>query len=161
MASKLLKTLSAAQRGLYPVLRKAVREDLSIARIGKAVRAQGYHIAENRLRPLIRAERDIVSFGRSLRDLPRSRVIPVTKLPEALTATRRKYSYAVRVEGYMLDTQEQVVKYVQVTTNKRLTRGEVEDSAIVSARSFQSRYGMEVSRAEISFGTRAGEEGVL
>lgn len=159
MAGSLLDSLNPRQRAAYPIIQKGVTDGLSANVIGNVLRAAGIPIRRATMLDLVAAERIEQGVGITLSNLPKSTVINPTRLPVAQTKIRRAFSFTVRVEGSLTDTDQPWEQYVTVTTSKLMSVREIEDAAIEAAEAGIARYGMTVDRATIIRGVRAGGAG--
>ncbi|HXK37160.1 MAG: hypothetical protein A2V70_19440 [Planctomycetes bacterium RBG_13_63_9] len=77
------------------------------------------------------------------------------RLPFALTDLRRQYSFLVEVEGRSIKTGGILRQHVTVSTDRLLTREQMEDAAIEAVETDEDRYGLEDIEATAVFGMRA------
>jgi hypothetical protein len=161
MALSWLDQFPASARLAYPGIVRGVREGLSARAIGRALRAGGLTFADRFLFAAVRLERDVFAAGQVVSSLgDRQRPDPA-RLPEALHAIQRRYSFLVEVEGDSLSTGERIRQHVTISTDRLLTRREMEDAAIDAVESLPSEYGMEDVEATAIFGVKAGRQGIL
>jgi hypothetical protein len=83
------------------------------------------------------------------------------RLPPALTKIRRAFSFTVRVRGLETDTGVSTERFVQVTSDTLLTRGEIEALADQAIESDLDRYKLTVSEILLVGGVRSGAPGLL
>jgi hypothetical protein len=161
MAVPLLSRLSLSARKAYPFIVRAVRQGLSLERIGKAFRAEGIALSNEVFRQLARAERSLQAASGELRFLrPGQRPSP-TRLPEALTRILRRYAFFVEVMARDVSTGEQVLKNVTVSTSRLMTKRQIEVAAMEAVDMGLSTYGLEADTALLVGGMKSGEQGVL
>ena len=84
-----------------------------------------------------------------------------SSLPEALTAIRRRYAFYAEVEGRSTLTGERVTRNVTISTNRLLTRSQIEDAALEAVESAPEVYGLEDVEASAFFGVKTGPLGTL
>lgn len=154
-------SLTAAARLAVPAVMRGVREGLSVSRIADAVRSGGIRIANESLRGLIRAEREIWRHGNSLRYVNLDSVPNPRSLPEALTTIRRNLSYTVEVRGTLTSTGKEWIQNVTVATDRNLTRRQIETAARKAISTAKERYGMDIESVILIRGVRAGSAGTL
>jgi hypothetical protein len=157
----LLSSLSLAARLFYPFVQRGVREGISIARIGRAVRAEGFKLANETLRMLVHRERVIWEHGQRLKFVPLGSFVDVSKLPEALTQIRRQFSFMVEVRGTLGTGGQAIIQHVTVASDKPMTRRAILEQAERAMNLGSKRYGIEVSSVELVGGLRAGPAGTL
>jgi hypothetical protein len=83
------------------------------------------------------------------------------RLPPALTKIRRAFSFTVRIRGSVEDTGAPTERFVTVTSDTLLTRGEIETLADQAIETDRSRYNIVVSDILLTGGVRAGTAGLL
>jgi hypothetical protein len=125
------------------------------------VRAAGLKIANDALRDAVRLERDLVDRGSRLKFLGFDASPLASNLPEALTAIRKQYSFTVEVLGHPTGGGSDITQFVTVSTNKLLTRRQIENAARGAVEGNQGRYGFTVESVMLTGGIRAGAAGVL
>lgn len=161
MAGSYLDSLTGAARFSYPFIQRGVREGLSANAIQKALAANDVHLRRSTILDLVRKERELVSAGSSLKFLNQNSRPDPRRLPEALTAIRRQYSFTVEVRGTSLSSGESRVQNITVVSDRLMTRGEIEDTATGFAEDGGERYGMEVDSVLLTRGMKAGAFGTL
>lgn len=130
MPPPLSSTLTARLRGLLPIIESGVVRGLSSRAINSAIqRATGTGIRRQVLLDVIRQVRGIQTAGDALRFVRLDRVPDPSRTPIALTPIRRALSSTVRVDGILLTTGERISRFVQVTHDDILTRGQIQDIA--------------------------------
>jgi len=156
-----LASLTAAARTIYPFIQRGVREGLSIESIGRIFRAEGFHLANATLREMVRHERSLIAASEHLRFTNLDKLIDVSRLPNALTTLRRAYSFTVEVRGIFASDKQRGTQHVTVTTDRTLTRREIESAAMEAMEAGADRYGMDVEAVQLVGGMRAGEAGTF
>lgn len=145
----------------WPAIVRGVREGLSARAIGRAIRAAGIAISNVNLFEVARRERVVWTHGLSLRNLnPGARPNPFT-LPESLSRLTRAFAFTVEVRGRLLDTSAPSKQYITISTDKLMSRRDLEEMAAEIASGGRSRYGLDVEDAVLVSGLRAGTLGVL
>lgn len=161
MALSWLDSFSPAARLAFPGIVRGVREGLSARAIGRSLRAGGLSFSDRFLFEATRRQRDVWTQGQSVASLGDFQRPDPRLLPEALTATRRRYSFLVEVQGDSLLTGQRVTQHVTISTDRLLTRLEMEEAALEAVEGAPTRYGLEDVEATALFGTRAGPLGIL
>jgi hypothetical protein len=157
----LLDTLSAIARQAFPFIVRGVREGLSSNAIGRLLSESGFGIRRQTLLDLVRAQKGVQTAGAALRFLRQNAIPNPNRLPEALTTIRRAFSFTVEVRGRSLETDERVTQHVTVTTDRLLTRREIEELAGEAVERAGDRYGFEQEEAVLIGGLKAGPRGTL
>lgn len=161
MPIPLLSTLSTAARVAYPIIKRAVSEGLSVLDTQILLQDHLTPIPRNELLKVINAVRREYRLGADLRNRPLNRIIGERSLHEAITPLRRQYSFDVLVRG--IDTATGLLRgqYITVSTDRLLTRAEIEAAAMRAASGAGGSGGMEEMIAELHAGRRAGRAGTL
>lgn len=161
MALPWLSGFPASARLAFPGIVRGVREGLSARAIGRALRAGGLSFSDRFLFEAARLQRDVFQRGGVVAALgDRERPTP-SLLPEALTAINRQYSFLVEVEGRSVVTGGLVRQNVTISTDRLLTREQMEEAAVDAVESAVEVYGLEDVDATAVFGMRAGAAGLL
>ena len=125
-----MELLSAAARLAYPYVRSMVEEGLSANSIQSTLQSMGMGFRRQELLSLVRGIKDI-SITRNYFDSLREDYFPsLARLAKPVTRTLRDQSYNVRVTGTLLETGDQVERYVTISTNQRLTKRQIMDAAL-------------------------------
>jgi len=161
MAGSYLDRLTGAARFSYPFIQRGVREGLSANAIQKALQANDIHLRRTTVLDLVRRERELVSAGSSLKFLNLGSRPDPRRLPEALTAIRRRYSFTVEVRGTLLSNGESRTQNITVVSDRLLTRGEIEATASGFAEGGGERYGMNVDSVVLTRGMKSGALGTI
>ena len=131
MPQPLAETLSPRVRQLLPIIESGVTAGLSSRAINDAlVEATGTGLRRQTLLDIIREIQGVDKFGETLKNVRLDRTPDPDRVPTALTRIRRNFGSTVRVSGFDLNTGESIDRYVQVTHDDPLTRGEIEDTAL-------------------------------
>lgn len=161
MPVPLLSTLSTAARVAYPIIKRAVSEGLSVLDTQILLQEHLTPVPRNELLKVINAVRREFRLGADLRDRPLNRVIGERVLHEAITPLRRQYSFDVLVRGIDMATGLLRGQYITVSTDRLMTRAEIERAAMLAASGSGGSGGMEEVEAELQAGRRAGRAGTL
>lgn len=122
--------LTSRQRGLLPIIRSGVASGLSSRSINAAIRrAEGVGMNRQILLDVMRELSGIKKHGETLRFVRLDQRPDPNRLKAAITPIRRGLSSTVRVRGFLLGTGQRVERFVQVTHDAVLTRGQIEDIA--------------------------------
>lgn len=154
-----LGTLQPAQRESYPFVRRGVKESLSIAVIGRAIRNGGLAISNSVLSEMVRRERDIVAHVGNLRLLGPNRLPNPLKLPEALTRIDKRYSIEVKLGERYLPTGKTESVYATITSNTLLSNSMIDKAVDKIYQGNRSKYSFEFTGYELTAYMRAGDLG--
>ena len=161
MAFPFLLGLSSRARRASPIIRRGVREGVSSRALTGILQKAGLGIRRQTLLDIMRLMEGEAAIGPVLSALGLNRRPNPLRLPPALTKIRRAFSFTVRARGLDADTGASVERFVTVTTDTLLTRGEIE------ALAEQALEGEGPSGSLLSFevlltgGVRSGAAGVL
>lgn len=123
--------LTRRVRRLLPMIERGVAAGLGSRAINSAIqRATGRGIRRQVLLDIMREIRGIQRANDTLQFVRFDRVPDLTRTPTALTPIRRAISSRVQVGEQLLATGERIDRFVQVTHDVVLTRGEIEDVAL-------------------------------
>ena len=161
MGIPFLLKLSSRARRASPMIRRGVREGVSSRDITRILQKAGLGIRRQTLLDIMRAVGEEAAIGPVLSALGISRRPNPFRLPPALTKIRRAYSFTVRVHGTELDTGITSERFVTVTTDTLLTRGEIEALADEAIGADAGRYPLVYSNTLLVGGLRAGAPGLL
>lgn len=122
--------LTSRVRRLLPTIEGGVAAGLSSRAINDAIRlAEGTGIRRQVLLDVIREIKGIESAGEQLQFVRLDRSPDPGRTPNAITPIRRRFGSTIRVDGFLTGTGEAVTRFVQVTHDDVLTRGQLEDAA--------------------------------
>lgn len=121
-------TVKAAKRALSGI-RGGVAQGVAPRVIQKVLEKAGIPVPQPTLTKVITAERRRREAGARLRNLGRNRRPNPTRLPLSLTPIARAYAFLVELKGVSASTGEAVTKWMTVSTDELLTRGEIEAGA--------------------------------
>ena len=155
-----LDTLSDLARQAYPIIQRGVREGLSSRALDEVIRnAFGESIRRQTLLDVMRFERNVEEAGSRLKFLGLDSYPNPDRLPEAVTALRREFSFVVEVRGTRAGLS--TVQHVTVTSDSVLSRAQMQDLAIeaVETNGGPSGEGLEVDTAIPIRGVRRGAAG--
>ena len=161
MVAPFLLKQSLRARRASPLIRRAVREGVSSRQLTQILRDAGLGIRRQTLLDLMRHESERILTGPVLSALRLDRMPNPMRLPPALTKIRRAYSFTVRVRGEEFGTGIKMEQFVTITTDKLLTRGEIESLANLVVEKDLERYGLDIATVTLIGGQRAGPEGLL
>lgn len=142
MAFPFLETASKSVRTFFPFAKRAVLEGISANRAIEAFRLAGNAIRRTDALELIRQIRGVERIGSALKNLRLSNRPDPNRLPEALTKTRRRFGFTVKVTVYSPAEDTTFDRWITVATDKLLTREEIEDFA--SEMASDESYGREL-----------------
>ncbi len=162
MALPFAAILNALARQALPLIQGGVQRGLSSTAISDTLKTTfGKSIRRATLLNIIRRYKAVKTQGAQLKFLPRlSRPNPL-RLPPALTKIRRKYSFVVRLLGNIEGTLERIEQMVTISTDKILTRAQMEDIAMSIVADNGDRYPIIDVEATLMSGVQAGPEGFL
>ena len=157
----LVTGLSQAARQALPLIRSGVRQKVGADTLFRRLRGTFPGLLRREVRLIAGAERNIIASRADLRFVNRANRPNPFRLPPALTALRRQFSFRVRVRGIDITTGDLTEQFVTVTTDELLTRGDIEDVAEEFVVGERKRYGTDVTEVLIFEGVKAGPAGVL
>lgn len=161
MALPLLARLSASARSAYPFIRRAVSEGMSVLDTQILLQEVLFPVPRNELLRVINAIRREFRLGADLREWPMRRVIGESVLHTAITPLRRRFSFEVLIRGIDTRTGNPRGQFITVTTDRLLTREQIEAEAERFAVGGEGSGGMEDVTAELVAGRKAGSAGTL
>ena len=153
--------LSPAIRRVQPFIKSGVRRGLSASEIGRVLRKTGQGVRRTDLLAAVRHEKGIEVSSNRLSSIRKDRMFNPASLSEAATKIRRQFSFTVRVRGIHTESKKPITKFVTVTTDTILTRGQIEDAAekLVTDRLKDSKATVESSL--LVEGVRSGSLGLM
>lgn len=157
----ILDSLPRSAKAAYPAIERGVREGLSAERIQSALQANGMGIRRQRLLDIMRLVKGVTDYGKVLRSMDREAPIATDALPEAITRTRRGFSYTVELRGAGVMGSSTVQHVTVSTDNPALSPQDILDAARELGVRGQDRYGLSVEQATIVSGIRAGASGTF
>ncbi len=138
-------TLTARARRLLPIIEGGVTAGLSSRSINAAITtATGSGLRRQVLLDIMRELRGVQIAGEALQFVRLDRVPNPLRVPTALTPIRRAFGSTVRIVGSLFDTGEGVTRFVQVTHDGVLTRGEIEAIAEGFIEDEEAEYGIDL-----------------
>lgn len=149
-----LSSLPSTSRMAYPIVQRGVAEGLSSRRIADALQAGGIGIRRQTLLDMMRLERGIQSTGALFQHLGRDFVPSPNRLPFALHGLSNAFSYVVKVSGSLLATGQRFEGFVTVTSDRSLSRQDIEAAAEEATTRKGTEYEMEVEETTIMRGVR-------
>ena len=161
MAFPFLLGLSDRARRASPIIRRGVREGIGSRALTGILQRAGLGIRRQTLLDIMRLMEGEAAIGPVLSALGLNRRPNPLRLPPALTKIRRAFSFTVRIRGVDVDTGALSERFVTVTTDTLLTRGELEALASQAIEDDQDRYKLVVSEILLTGGVRSGVAGVL
>ena len=161
MVAPFLLGLSSRARRASPIIRRGVREGVSSRALTGILQRAGLGIRRQTLLDIMRLVEGEAAIGPVLSALGINRRPNPLRLPPALTKIRRAFSFTVRVSGLDVDTGVSSERFVTVTTDTLLTRGEVEALAEQAIETDRDRYQLRETAFLLTGGVRAGAPGLL
>ncbi len=161
MAFPFLLKQTARARRASPMIRRGVREGVSSRQLMGILQKAGLGIRRQTLLDIMRLMEGEAAIGPVLSALGINRMPNPLRLPPALTKIRRAFSFTVRVRGSVETTGEPIERFVTVTTDTLLTRGEIEALADEAIEGERGHYDIVVSNLLLVGGVRAGAPGLL
>lgn len=161
MAFPFLLGLSARARRASPIIRRGVREGVSSRALTGILQKAGLGIRRQTLLDIMRLMEGEAAIGPVLSGLGLNRRPNPLRLPPALTKIRRAFSFTVRIQGVDVETGVGSQRFITVTTDTLLTRGEIEALAEQAIETDSDRYKLVVSNILLTGGVRAGAAGLL
>lgn len=161
MAISFLAGLSVAARTAYPIILRGVSEGLSGNAIQRVLSIVGPGLRRNIVQDVVRRIKDIQLANTQLKFIRKDRAPNPANLRPALHKIRRAFSFTIEVRGTAIDTGENILQHVTVTTDAPFARGLMEQEAIDVVQAGKRKYEILVESALLIGGLRAGTEGVL
>ncbi len=161
MAAPFLLGLSSRARRASPLIRRAVREGVSSRQLTGILQKAGLGIRRQTLLDIMRLMEGEAAIGPVLSALGLNRRPNPLRLPPALTKIRRAFSFTVRALGVDVETGVASERFVTVTSDTLLTRGEIEALAEQAIEGDRDRYQLRETEFLLTGGLRAGAPGLL
>ena len=161
MVAPFLLGLSSRARRASPIIRRGVREGVSSRALTGILQRAGLGIRRQTLLDIMRLVEGEAAIGPVLSALGVNRRPNPLRLPPALTKIRRAFSFTVRVSGLDVDTGASSERFVTVTTDTLLTRGEIETLASQAIEADRGRYPLQEVEFLLTGGLRSGALGLL
>ena len=161
MVAPFLSGLSLRARRASPIIRRGVREGVSSRALTGILQRAGLGIRRQTLLDIMRLAEGEAAIGPVLSALGVNRRPNPLRLPPALTKIRRAFSFTVRVSGLDVDTGASAERFVTVTTDTLLTRGEIETLASQAIEADRGRYALMEAEFLLTGGLRSGAPGLL
>lgn len=161
MAVPFLAGLSPRARRAYPIVQRAVREGLSANQTQLLLQRNDMGFRRRVLLDMFRFEQGIRRKNVPLRTLGRNRFPDPTRLGEAITKIRRAFSFQLEVSGVSIQTGETLSRFVTITTDRLMTRAELEDLAGRTVAGDTQAYELDLQAVQLTGGLRAGALGTI
>lgn len=149
-------TVKAAKRALSGI-RGGVARGVAPRVIERTLERAGIPVPQPTLEKVITQERRRREAGAKLKNLGRNRRPNPTRLPLSLTPIARAYAFLVEVQATAVSTGERVTRWITVSTDELLTRGEIEDRAQSMIEGEADAYGLTDITVTVSEGMRASD----
>tara|TARA_B100001059_G_scaffold20137_2_gene16358 strand:- start:1307 stop:1831 length:525 start_codon:yes stop_codon:yes gene_type:complete len=118
MANPLLALLPRSARQALPIIQGGVARGLSSRAITQSILEAGIKISRGRsVLPAMRAIKQLEQQGSNIQFVANRNRINVNRLPPAITYTKARYTYRVRMAGIGLDGKPQS-QYLYITTDR-------------------------------------------
>jgi hypothetical protein len=162
MSLPILATLGRAARAAFPIIERGVNDGLSATAINNVIRdGMGQGIRRQTLLEIMRAVKGVEQTSSQLRFLAPDSMPNPSRLSVAITTIRRRYAFTVEIRGALVADGSPIKRNVTVSTDRLLTRSQIEDLAQSMVEDDSKGYGIDIDSAVIIKGVRAGESGVL
>ena len=142
MAAPFLSSLPKSLRQAWPIVTRGVREGLTANSIQGVLQTAGLGVRRQTLLDGIRALREGFAKQETIRLLGARVRPPLRLIPEALTRIRRGFAYTIRIEEIIANRVES--RFLTLSSNELLTRGEAEIEASRMLEEDVFKYGREV-----------------
>lgn len=149
-----LSSLPRSSRIAYPIVQRGVAEGFSSRRLADALAKGGIGIRRQSLLDMMRLERGIQATGGLFQKIGRDFAPAPERLPFALHGISNAFSYVVKVEGSLLATGQRFEGYVTVSSDRSLSRQDIESAAEDATTRKGTEYEMEVDQVTIVRGVR-------
>ena len=161
MALPFFAALTKRQRAALPIIRAGVKQGLTRNAIQALTREMGTGLRRSSLLQIITNVERQLATGPQLRNLNFNAVPNPNRLPEALTTIRRRFAYHVQITGLDVSSGQTRSRFVTVSTDRHLTRGQIEDEALDFALDDIDTYGLEDVSTLLESGVRSGIFGTV
>ena len=148
MASLTL-SLSASARRALPFIERSVRTGVSSTALQSALSARGMGVRRTDLLDAIRHVRGVERRSNALASVRKDRKPDPTRIAIARTNIRRSFSFVVRVRGFDMVSGELTERFVTITSDKVLSRQEIEDAAQDMFEEGVSNYPMDIQNVTL------------
>jgi len=156
MALPLISSLSKTGRKALPLIEAGVSQGLPSRTISQMIKETfGKSIRRSTLLGVMRELGNIKTASETLKFMGKQSTPNPNRLPKALTTIRRKYSFVVKVQGYLTDTNESFTQRITIATDSLMTRAELEARAMAVIESSGEIYKMAVESALLERGVQA------
>ena len=142
MAAPFLSSLPKSLRQAWPIITGGVRQGLSANAIQGILQTAGLGVRRQTLLDGVRALREGFAKQETIRLLGAKVRPPLRLIPEALTRIRRTFAYTIRIEEIIANRVEE--RFLTLSSNEILTRGEAERTASEMLEEDVFKYGREV-----------------
>lgn len=156
-AARAVESTVKATRRAFSGIRGAVTQGVAPKVLEKTLERAGIPVPEPTLTKVIETERRRRAAGARLKNLGRNRRPNPTRLPLSLTPIARAYAFLVEVRGTAVSTGETVQRWITISTDQLLTRGEIEDQAQAIVEGDADTYGLTDIVVTVSEGMRASD----
>lgn len=156
-----IATLPRAARLFLPIAEGGVARGLSANRIIDSFRAGGGAIRRQTALDVIRRVKGVEAQSSQLQFLRRGFTPDPRRLPEALTALKRAFSFTVRLKGYLVETGEEITRHVTVALDRLQSRATIEQEGFDFAQPEPEQYGLVITEVMLVGGKKAGLPGTL
>lgn len=159
MALPILATLSVKARTAYPLIRRMVAQGMGLNAIQDTLKGTVLALRRETLGKIVRAERNIFTFGAALKYLNLNHKPNPDRIPEALTIISKNFSFEVSVIGFDQAIGERVERFVTVVSDENLFRWEIEDTARFMIENNPQRYPFIIEKITPIKALKAGKLG--
>lgn len=158
MAKPLLDLIPKTSRSALSFVRQGVSKELSIKRIGDAIRKGGIPISNANLGSLVRAERAVKAYLPNLSHLGRNSFPNPARLPEALTRLKSRYVVELEITSTLLSTGARKKISASISSSKLLSPAMIEQGVRNIMQGTDARYGFEMESFRVTGYMKASAE---
>lgn len=144
MVASLTFSLSASAKRALPFIERSVRTGVSSTALQSALAARGMGVRRTDLLDAIRHVRGVSRRTNALASVRRDRRPDPMRIAIARTNIRRKFSFTLRIRGSADGTGERIERFITISTDKVLSRQELEETAAGVVDAERSNYPFEI-----------------
>lgn len=161
MAFNPLAFLRPAVRAAYTSIKAGAAGGISARAMTRTLRGEGFDVRLNEVEALYRSFQGAERAGRGFATRRSDQHFNPLSVPLSETRLRRTFSITYRVEGFDAVSGEPTHRFVTVSTDNVLTRGEADDLAMEGVAGGDSLSGFDATHAVPVSMVRAGGKGLF
>lgn len=157
----LLSGLTKGTRAAYPFIKAGVAAGQSAAEIIASLKEAGLGARRADVLAIVRAETEAALTMSDLSQYLRSAVVPLHRVPEAVTKIVAPFSYTVQLRYYDEVTGTTVTRNITAHSEELKSFAEVEDLASIHSGEYYADPGQTLVDARVTRVVRSGTAGVI